>query len=153
MVLKPGGTQPLAEFDVKWRHWHDEVDRCLQDGSFASNQHLELICKVDGLIQYPFMLKCNLTSQYDNMTALSFPYSNTNCPSLCSWLSQILVGDEDTLLTQKELLSTWYHFLVTRLLFCHPTVKATELHFYAQVGHICSFCHPSGHCLFCILLI
>uniref|UniRef100_A0A3P8VZU6 Nuclear pore complex protein Nup85 n=1 Tax=Cynoglossus semilaevis TaxID=244447 RepID=A0A3P8VZU6_CYNSE len=86
---KPGGTQPLAEFDVKWRHWHDEVDRCLQDGSFASNQHLELICK-------------------------------------------ILVGDEDTLLTQKELLSTWYHFLVTRLLFCHPTVKATELHFYAQ---------------------
>ncbi|XP_058509886.1 nuclear pore complex protein Nup85 [Solea solea] len=85
----PGGNQTLTEFDVKWRHWHEEVDRCLQDSSFASNKHLELICK-------------------------------------------ILVGDEDTLLTQKELLSTWYHFLVTRLLFCHPTVKPTEIHYYAQ---------------------
>ncbi|XP_045932422.1 nuclear pore complex protein Nup85 [Micropterus dolomieu] len=85
----PGGTQTLTEFDVKWRNWHEEVDRCLQDNSFASNQHLELICK-------------------------------------------ILVGDEDTLLEHKELLSTWYHFLVTRLLFSHPTVKPTELHYYAQ---------------------
>uniref|UniRef100_A0A3Q3GYW7 Nuclear pore complex protein Nup85 n=1 Tax=Labrus bergylta TaxID=56723 RepID=A0A3Q3GYW7_9LABR len=81
----PGGTQTLTEFDVKWRHWHEEVDRCLQDNSFASNPHLELI-----------------------------------------------LGDEDTLLEHKGLLSTWYHFLVTRLLFCHPTVKPTELHFYAQ---------------------
>ncbi|XP_041633595.1 nuclear pore complex protein Nup85 [Cheilinus undulatus] len=85
----PGGTQTLTEFDVKWRIWHEEVDRCLQDNSFASNKHLELICK-------------------------------------------ILVGDEDTMLEHKGLLSTWYHFLVTRLLFCHPTVKPTELHFYAQ---------------------
>lgn len=46
---------------------------------------------------------------------------------------QILAGDEETLLEHKELLSTWYHFLVTRLLFCHPTVKPTELHYYAQV--------------------
>lgn len=87
--FNPGGTQTLTEFDVKWRHWHEEVDRCLQDNSFASNKHLELICK-------------------------------------------ILVGDEDTLLEHKELLGTWYHFLVTRLLFCHPTVKPTELHYYAQ---------------------
>uniref|UniRef100_A0A7N6ADD6 Nuclear pore complex protein Nup85 n=1 Tax=Anabas testudineus TaxID=64144 RepID=A0A7N6ADD6_ANATE len=85
----PSGTQTPTEFEVKWRHWHDEVDRCLQDNSFASNRHLELICK-------------------------------------------ILVGDEDTLLEHKDLLSTWYHFLVTRLLFCHPTVKPTELHYYAQ---------------------
>ncbi|KAM4530139.1 nuclear pore complex protein Nup85 [Odontesthes bonariensis] len=85
----PGGTQTLTEFDVKWRHWHEEVERCLQDNSFASSRHLELICK-------------------------------------------ILLGDEDTLLGHKELLSTWYHFLVTRLLYCHPTVKPTELHYYAQ---------------------
>ncbi|XP_072225877.1 nuclear pore complex protein Nup85 [Leuresthes tenuis] len=85
----PGGTQTLTEFDVKWRHWHEEVERCLQDNSFASSQHLELICK-------------------------------------------ILLGDEDTLLEHKELLSTWYHFLVTRLLYSHPTVKPTELHYYAQ---------------------
>uniref|UniRef100_A0A6Q2ZN82 Nuclear pore complex protein Nup85 n=1 Tax=Esox lucius TaxID=8010 RepID=A0A6Q2ZN82_ESOLU len=82
-------TLTLTEFDVKWRHWHEEVDRCLQDQSFASNPHLEVICK-------------------------------------------ILVGDEDVLLEHKELLSTWYHFLVTRLLFSHPIVKPTELHYYAQ---------------------
>uniref|UniRef100_A0A674DSK8 Nuclear pore complex protein Nup85 n=1 Tax=Salmo trutta TaxID=8032 RepID=A0A674DSK8_SALTR len=89
-IFNPGETQTLTEFDVKWRHWREEVDRCLQDQSFASNPHLEDICK-------------------------------------------ILVGDEDVLLEHKELLSTWYHFLVTRLLFSHPTVKPTELHYYAQV--------------------
>lgn len=46
MFPQPGGTQTLTEFDVKWRHWHEEVDRCLQVNSFASNRHLELICKV-----------------------------------------------------------------------------------------------------------
>ncbi|XP_071390624.1 nuclear pore complex protein Nup85 isoform X2 [Centroberyx affinis] len=88
-IYNPGGTLTLTEFDVKWRHWHEEVNCCLLDNSFASNLHLELICK-------------------------------------------ILAGDEDTLLEHKELLSTWYHFLVTRLLFSHPTVKPTELHYYAQ---------------------
>nr|XP_015801231.2 nuclear pore complex protein Nup85 [Nothobranchius furzeri] len=85
----PGGTQTLTEFDVKWRNWHEEVDRYLKDNSFASNPHLEVICK-------------------------------------------ILLGDEDVLLEHKELLSTWYYFLITRLLYCHPTVKPTELHYYAQ---------------------
>lgn len=50
MILQPGGTQTLTEFDVKWRHWHEEVDRCLQDNSFASNRHLELICKVSDFL-------------------------------------------------------------------------------------------------------
>ncbi|KAF5888611.1 nuclear pore complex protein Nup85, partial [Clarias magur] len=45
-VFNPGSTQTLTEFDVKWRHWHEECDRCLQDNSFASNRHLETICKV-----------------------------------------------------------------------------------------------------------
>lgn len=48
-------------------------------------------------------------------------------------LFQILAGDEDILLELKELLGTWYHYLVTRLLYGHPSVKPTELHFYAQV--------------------
>uniref|UniRef100_A0A8C6WTC8 Nuclear pore complex protein Nup85 n=1 Tax=Neogobius melanostomus TaxID=47308 RepID=A0A8C6WTC8_9GOBI len=87
----PSGNQTLTEFDVKWRHWHEEIDRCLQDNSFASNQHLETICK-------------------------------------------ILSGDVDTILEHKNLLSSWYHFLVTRLLYLHPTVKPTELHFYAQTS-------------------
>lgn len=47
IIFQPSGAQTLTEFDVKWRHWHEEVDRCLQDNSFASNQHLELICKVN----------------------------------------------------------------------------------------------------------
>lgn len=88
-IFSPGGTQTLTEFDVEWRHWREECDRCLQDNSFASNRHLEAICK-------------------------------------------ILVGDEDTLLDHKDLLGSWYHFLVTRLLYSHPTVKPTELHYYAQ---------------------
>lgn len=47
---------------------------------------------------------------------------------------QIMLGDEAALLEQKELLSNWYHFLVTRLLYSHPTVKPIDLHFYAQVS-------------------
>ncbi|XP_077058242.1 nuclear pore complex protein Nup85 [Siphateles boraxobius] len=88
-VFNPTGTQTVTEFDMKWRNWHEECDRSLQDNTFASNRHLETICK-------------------------------------------ILVGDEDALLEQKELLSTWYHFLVTRLLFTHPTIKPPDLHYYAQ---------------------
>ncbi|XP_059897322.1 nuclear pore complex protein Nup85 [Gadus macrocephalus] len=54
--------------------------------------------------------------------------SDPNLELIC----KILMGDEDAILEQKDLLSTWYHFLVTRLLFSHPTVKPTELHYYAQ---------------------
>ncbi|XP_036921625.1 nuclear pore complex protein Nup85 [Sturnira hondurensis] len=52
-------------------------------------------------------------------------------PRLAS-LCKIMLGDEAALLEQKELLSNWYHFLVTRLLYSHPTVKPIDLHFYAQ---------------------
>ena len=45
-----------------------------------------------------------------------------------------MLGDEAALLEQKELLNNWYHFLVTRLLYSHPTVKPIDLHFYAQVS-------------------
>lgn len=47
-------------------------------------------------------------------------------------LCKIMLGDEAALLEQKGLLSNWYHFLVTRLLYSHPTVKPIDLHFYAQ---------------------
>ena len=47
--------------------------------------------------------------------------------------SQVLLGDDAALLEQKELLSNWYHFLVTRLLYSQPTVKPMDLHLYAQV--------------------
>ncbi|XP_026076510.1 nuclear pore complex protein Nup85-like isoform X1 [Carassius auratus] len=88
-IFNPTGAQTLTEFDVRWRQWHEECDRCLQDNTFAGNRHLETLVKV-------------------------------------------LLGDEDTLLEQKELLGTWYHFLVTRLLFTQPTIKPPDLHYYAQ---------------------
>ncbi|XP_055475367.1 nuclear pore complex protein Nup85 isoform X3 [Psammomys obesus] len=47
-------------------------------------------------------------------------------------LCKIMLGDEATLLEHKELLSNWYHFLVTRLLYSNPTVKPIDLHYYAQ---------------------
>uniref|UniRef100_A0A8B9CEP2 Nuclear pore complex protein Nup85 n=2 Tax=Anser TaxID=8842 RepID=A0A8B9CEP2_9AVES len=84
-----GNTQTLTELELKWQHWHEECQRYLRDGTFASNPHMESICK-------------------------------------------ILAGDENAMLEKKELLTTWYHFLVTRLLYSHPTVKPMELHFYAQ---------------------
>ncbi|XP_056304610.1 LOW QUALITY PROTEIN: nuclear pore complex protein Nup85 [Danio aesculapii] len=88
-IFNPAGAQTLTEFDVKWRHWHEECDRCLQDHTFASSAELETLCK-------------------------------------------ILLGDEDVILEQKDLMSTWYHFLVSRLLFTHPTIKPPDLHYYAQ---------------------
>ncbi|XP_032947601.1 nuclear pore complex protein Nup85 isoform X3 [Rhinolophus ferrumequinum] len=88
-ILSPGNTQTLTELELKWQHWHEECERHLQDGTFASSPHLESLCK-------------------------------------------IMLGDEAALLEQKEHMSNWYHFLVTRLLYSHPTVKPTDLHFYAQ---------------------
>uniref|UniRef100_A0A8C3XAQ8 Nuclear pore complex protein Nup85 n=1 Tax=Catagonus wagneri TaxID=51154 RepID=A0A8C3XAQ8_9CETA len=88
-VLSPGNTQTLTELELKWQHWHEECERHLQDGTFASSPHLEALCK-------------------------------------------IMLGDEAALLEEKELLSNWYHFLVTRLLYSHPTVKPMDLHRYAQ---------------------
>ncbi|KAM8784854.1 nuclear pore complex protein Nup85 isoform 1-T1 [Rhynchonycteris naso] len=88
-VLSPGNLQTLTELELKWQHWHEECERHLQDGTFASSPHLESLCK-------------------------------------------IMLGDDTALLEQKELLSNWYHFLVTRLLYSHPTVRPIDLHFYAQ---------------------
>ncbi|XP_069337805.1 nuclear pore complex protein Nup85 isoform X3 [Eulemur rufifrons] len=88
-ILSPGNTQTLTELELKWQHWHEECERHLQDGTFASSPHLESLCK-------------------------------------------IMLGDEAALLEQKELLNNWYHFLVTRLLYSHPTVKPIDLHIYAQ---------------------
>ncbi|XP_008564284.1 PREDICTED: nuclear pore complex protein Nup85 isoform X2 [Galeopterus variegatus] len=55
----------------------------------------------------------------------------TSSPHL-ETLCKIMLGDEAALLEQKELLNNWYHFLVTRLLYSHPTVKPMDLHLYAQ---------------------
>uniref|UniRef100_A0A2I2Y4U4 Nuclear pore complex protein Nup85 n=1 Tax=Gorilla gorilla gorilla TaxID=9595 RepID=A0A2I2Y4U4_GORGO len=69
----------------------------------------------------------------DGMTShgWSLPYTFATSPHLESLL-KIMLGDEAALLEQKELLSNWYHFLVTRLLYSNPTVKPIDLHYYAQ---------------------
>uniref|UniRef100_A0A4W3GEP2 Nuclear pore complex protein Nup85 n=1 Tax=Callorhinchus milii TaxID=7868 RepID=A0A4W3GEP2_CALMI len=86
----PASSQTLTEFELKWRHWHEECQRCLREGTFASSDALQLIC-------------------------------------------QILLGDEKALLEKKDLLTTWYHYLVTKLLYSHPSVKPTDLHHFAEV--------------------
>lgn len=55
IIFQPGGTQTLTEFHVKWSLWHEEVDHCLQDNSFSSNKHLELICKVSDFFFFFFL--------------------------------------------------------------------------------------------------
>ncbi|XP_039596299.1 nuclear pore complex protein Nup85 isoform X1 [Polypterus senegalus] len=54
--------------------------------------------------------------------------SNSNMETVC----KILLGDKDTLLSQKKHLTNWYHFLVTQLLYTHPAVKPQDLQYYAQ---------------------
>ena len=38
----------------------------------------------------------------------------------------------------RDLCETWYHMLVSKMLYQRPTVKSVDLHFYAQV----SFAEP-----------
>ncbi|XP_048466830.1 nuclear pore complex protein Nup85 isoform X1 [Rhincodon typus] len=83
-------NQTITEFELKWRYWQEECERCLKEGIFASNDNLLLICK-------------------------------------------ILAGDENAVCDKKDILSTWYHLLVSKLLYCHPTVKPTDLYQYAEI--------------------
>ncbi|XP_075702838.1 nuclear pore complex protein Nup85 isoform X2 [Rhinoderma darwinii] len=48
------------------------------------------------------------------------------------FICKVLLGAEDILLEKKDLMGTWYHFLVSQLLFTHPTVTLAEIHSYAQ---------------------
>ncbi|XP_044154298.1 nuclear pore complex protein Nup85 [Bufo gargarizans] len=54
--------------------------------------------------------------------------SSPQMESIC----KVLLGAEDTLLEKQDLMGTWYHFLVSQLLFTHPTVTLAEIHSYAQ---------------------
>lgn len=45
---QPGNTQTLTELELRWQHWHEECERHLQDGTFASSPRLESLCKVCG---------------------------------------------------------------------------------------------------------
>lgn len=47
-------------------------------------------------------------------------------------ICQILCGEEQTLLSHLDLMDTWYHLMVSTLLFRNPTVRLFRLHASAQ---------------------
>ncbi|XP_078063807.1 nuclear pore complex protein Nup85 [Mustelus asterias] len=85
-----GISQSVTEFELKWRHWQEECERCLKEGTFASSGELLLIC-------------------------------------------QILAGKEDALKEKSDLLSTWYHLLVSKLLYTNPTIKPADVYQHAEL--------------------
>ena len=36
----------MAEFEMRWRHWQEQCQHRLEDGEFASDVHMETICRV-----------------------------------------------------------------------------------------------------------
>ena len=40
--------QSLAEFTMKWSHWQQECKHCLDNETYAGNEHLQKICQVGG---------------------------------------------------------------------------------------------------------
>ncbi|CAH3040149.1 unnamed protein product [Pocillopora meandrina] len=38
--------QSLAEFTMKWSHWQQECKHCLDNGTYAGNEHLQKICQI-----------------------------------------------------------------------------------------------------------
>ncbi|XP_064594752.1 nuclear pore complex protein Nup85-like isoform X2 [Liolophura sinensis] len=47
-------------------------------------------------------------------------------------LQAILCGDEDIFSELKDLCETWYHMLVSKMLYQNPTVKASDLQYYVH---------------------
>ncbi|KAK2173727.1 hypothetical protein NP493_851g01059 [Ridgeia piscesae] len=39
-------TQMVAEFEMRWRHWQEQCQQRLEDGEFASDKHMETICRM-----------------------------------------------------------------------------------------------------------
>ncbi|WAQ96054.1 NUP85-like protein [Mya arenaria] len=46
----------------------------------------------------------------------------------------ILCGEESVFAHIKDLCETWYHMLVSKMLYQRPTVKSVDLHYYAQAS-------------------
>ena len=80
-------------------------------------------------------------------------------PHSCSvfhCIVQILCGDEAVFSDMKDLCQTWYHMLVSKMLYQKPTIKSVDLHYHVQVSitlsmpesnsNFCSF--PSQYCEF-----
>ena len=49
-------------------------------------------------------------------------------------MMQILAGEEAVFTELQDICGTWYHMLVSKMLYQHPTVKAIDLQYYVQVS-------------------
>ncbi|XP_052766096.1 nuclear pore complex protein Nup85-like isoform X1 [Mya arenaria] len=49
-------------------------------------------------------------------------------------MARILCGEESVFAHIKDLCETWYHMLVSKMLYQRPTVKSVDLHYYAQAS-------------------
>ncbi|XP_060601817.1 nuclear pore complex protein Nup85-like [Ruditapes philippinarum] len=47
-------------------------------------------------------------------------------------IARILIGDDSVYTELKDLCETWYHMLVSKMLYQKPTVKSIDLHYYVQ---------------------
>ncbi|KAL5019403.1 hypothetical protein ScPMuIL_005125 [Solemya velum] len=47
-------------------------------------------------------------------------------------IARILCGEEEVFTDLRDLCETWYHMLVSKMLYQNPTVKAADLHYYVQ---------------------
>ena len=79
----------LLDFDMKWRHWQDDVQRRLEEREFATNLKLKTVCR-------------------------------------------ILAGQDSVFTELSAYCETWYHMLVSKMLYQHPTVIANDLQYYVQ---------------------
>ncbi|XP_046584711.1 nuclear pore complex protein Nup85-like [Haliotis rubra] len=55
-------------------------------------------------------------------------------------LAQILCGDDAIFTEMKDYCETWYHLLVSKMLYQNPTIKSLDLHFHVQ-SCMEEFCH------------
>ncbi|XP_044777448.1 nuclear pore complex protein Nup85 isoform X2 [Neomonachus schauinslandi] len=129
--VAPAG--PLLLHLLDWVRLHVcEVDSLLADvlGSENPSKH-ESFWKLPGNTQTLTELELKWQHWHEECERHLQDSTFAASPHLES-LCKIMLGDEAALLEQKELLNNWYHFLVTRLLYSHPTVKPIDLHLYAQ---------------------
>ena len=54
------------------------------------------------------------------------------CVCVCVCL-QVLCGDTLVFSELKDLCETWYHLLISQLLYQNPTVRSADLGFHVQV--------------------
>ncbi|KAF3846441.1 hypothetical protein F7725_003519 [Dissostichus mawsoni] len=149
----------LTEYDVKWRHWHEEVDRCLQDNSFASNKHLEIICRLGMKTLAGHKELLALVSLPGHETTLQPPYSPTHRSCMTMFLDSRSVPEplDNILLAAFEfdihqvikecsiaLNNWWFVAHLTDLLDHCKLLQSHNLHFGSNLREFLLLEYASG---------